>query len=201
MHSASPCCAPRRRSRSSRPGPDRRWRRRCAAGCPRSNRSRTAGSRCRTACRREGRARSFGPRNATHGGRRYDTRHPSAFADCYAGIAAQARNAYVRGTLAGGAVGPEVRPGRHAVAGRCRSEGGVMDQARKLVAEVIGTACLVFFGVGTATLSFGYDFAGPSVSAGVVATALAFGFVVLVLVYGLGSISGCHVNPAVTIGF
>jgi aquaporin Z len=76
-----------------------------------------------------------------------------------------------------------------------------MEQARKLVAEAIGTAFLVFFGVGTATLSFGYQLIGPSYSAGVVTTALAFGLVVLVLAYGLGSISGAHVNPAVTIGF
>ncbi len=74
-------------------------------------------------------------------------------------------------------------------------------QMRKLIVEAIGTFFLVFFAVGVATLSFGFKFAGASVSAGVVTTALAFGLVLLALAYTLGPITGCHINPAVTMGF
>lgn len=73
--------------------------------------------------------------------------------------------------------------------------------ARKLFAEMLGTGLLVFFGVGVATLSFGFNMAGASPSAGVVATALAFGLVMMIMAYAIGSISGAHINPAVTMGF
>ena len=71
---------------------------------------------------------------------------------------------------------------------------------RKLGAEMVGTFILVFFAVGVATLMFGFKFDGGSAAAGVVATALCFGLVLMSLAYVLGPISGCHVNPAVTLG-
>ena len=78
---------------------------------------------------------------------------------------------------------------------------GAAVKPRALFAEFFGTALLVFFGAGVATLTLGFHLTGSSHSAGVVAIALAFGLVVLVLVYALGAISGCHINPAITMGF
>ncbi len=68
-----------------------------------------------------------------------------------------------------------------------------MTNMKKYVAEFIGTMLLVVFGCGVAVAT---GCMGPE---GVVATALAFGLVIVAMAYSVGNISGCHVNPAVSI--
>ena len=65
---------------------------------------------------------------------------------------------------------------------------------KKYIAECIGTFVLTLMGCGTAM------FLGCTTPAGVVGTAFAFGLAVVAMAYTIGGISGCHINPAITLG-
>jgi aquaporin Z len=72
----------------------------------------------------------------------------------------------------------------------------IMLNFRKMIAEFIGTFWLVLGGCGSAVLAAAY----PGLGIGFTGVSIAFGLTIVTMAYSIGSISGCHLNPAVSLG-